>query len=341
MEFSANQIASLVNGIVEGDGDIKVNTFAKIEEGHNGAISFLANPKYTQYIYTTESSIVLVSKEFIPEQPIKATLIRVEDPYSTVAMLLDLVSKMTAPQLVGVEQPSYIDGSVNVPEDAYVGAFAYIGKGVILGKGVKIYPQSYIGQNVTIGENTIIYPGVKIYHNCKIGKNCILHSGVVVGADGFGFAPVNGQYNKIPQIGNVEIADDVELGANTTIDRATMGSTRINQGVKLDNLIQIAHNVEVGENTVMAAQVGVAGSTKIGRNCMIGGQVGFAGHISVGDNVIIGAQSGIPSGVKSDSRLMGYPATDAKDFARQSVYIKNLGKLNERVNAIEKTLNKK
>ena len=341
MEFSANQIASLVNGVVDGDGEVKVSTFAKIEEGRSGAISFLANPKYTQYIYSTESSIVLVSKDFIPEQPVKATLIKVEDPYSTVAMLLDMVSKMTAPQLSGIEQPAYIDSSVAVPDDAYVGAFAYIGKNVKLGKNVKIYPQSYIGQNVVIGDNTIIYPGVKIYHNCKIGNNCILHSGVVVGADGFGFAPVDGHYNKIPQIGNVEIADNVELGANTTIDRATMGSTRIGQGVKLDNLIQIAHNVEVGDNTVMAAQVGVAGSTKIGANCMIGGQVGFAGHISVGDNVVIGAQSGIPSNVKSDSRLMGYPATDAKDFARQIVYIKNLGKLNERVNSIEKSLNKK
>lgn len=340
MQFSASQIASLVNGVVEGDGNVMVNTFAKIEEGHDGAISFLANPKYTHYIYDTNSSIVLVKKDFVAERPIKATLIKVDDPYATLAQLLDMVSQLMNPQPTGVEQPSYISSGVEIPEDAYIGAFAYIGKGVKLGKGVKIYPQTYIGNNVEIGENTIIYPGVKIYHGCKVGARCILQAGVVVGGDGFGFAPVATGYNKIPQIGNVIICDDVEIGANTTIDRATMGSTKIQNGVKLDNLIQVAHNVEIGENTVMAAQSGIAGSTKLGKNCMVGGQVGFAGHITVGDNVQIGAQTGVPSNVKDGSRLMGYPATDAKEFAKQAVYIKNLGKLNDTVKDIERRLNK-
>lgn len=340
MQFSASQIASLVNGVVEGDGNVMVNTFAKIEEGHDGAISFLANPKYTHYIYDTNSSIVLVKKDFVAEYPIKATLIKVDDPYATLAQLLDMVSQLMNPQPTGIEQPSYISNGVEIPEDAYIGAFAYIGKGVKLGKGVKIYPQTYIGNNVEIGDNTIIYPGVKIYHGCKVGARCILQAGVVVGGDGFGFAPVATGYNKIPQIGNVIICDDVEIGANTTIDRATMGSTKIQNGVKLDNLIQVAHNVEIGENTVMAAQSGIAGSTKLGKNCMVGGQVGFAGHITVGDNVLIGAQTGIPSNVKDGSRLMGYPATDAKEFAKQAVYIKNLGKLNDTVKDIERRLNK-
>lgn len=336
MQFSANQIASIVNGTVEGDGDVTVSTFAKIEEGFPGAISFLANPKYTPYIYETGSSIVLVSRTFVAEHPVSATLIRVDDPYATVAMLLDMVSKMVNVLPTGVETPSYIADGVEIPADAYIGAFAYIGRGVKLGKGVKIFPQTYVGDGAVVGDDTILYAGVKVYNGCRIGTRCILHSGVVIGADGFGFAPVDGHYNKIPQLGNVEIEDDVEIGANTTVDRATMGSTRIHRGVKLDNLIQVAHNVEIGENTVMASQTGVAGSTKIGAHCMVGGQVGFAGHISVGDNVVIGAQSGIPGNVSSGSRLMGYPATDARDFARQAVYVKNLPKLYNRVDQLEK-----
>jgi UDP-3-O-[3-hydroxymyristoyl] glucosamine N-acyltransferase len=335
MEFSATQISAIVNGTVEGDKDVKVATFAKIEEGQPGAISFLANPKYAPFLYTTNSSIVLISKDFVLEHPVKATLIRVDDPYATVAMLLDMVSKMSAQGPVGIEQPSYISEGVQIPDDAYIGAFAYIAKGASIGKNVKIYPQTYIGDGVTIGDNTIIYPGVKIYKGCKIGANCIIHSGVVIGADGFGFAPVNGEYNKIPQIGIVIIEDNVEIGANTTIDRATMGATKISKGVKLDNLIQVAHNCEIGENTVMASQVGVAGSTKVGANCMVGGQVGFAGHIHVGNNVHIGAQSGLPKNVPSDSVIMGYPAVNAKDFMRQSVNIKNLGKLFDKVAALE------
>lgn len=339
MEFTANQIASLVNGTIIGDGNATVKTFAKIEEGHQGAISFLANPKYTHYIYETKSSIVLVKNDFIPEKELTTTLIKVEDPYATLAMLLEMVSKLMNPQPTGVEQPSYISSNVTIPEDVYIGAFAYIGSGVSIGKGVKIYPQAYIGNNVTIEDGSIIYSGVKIYHGSSIGKNCIIHAGAVIGADGFGFAPTENGYNKIPQIGNVIIEDNVEIGANTTIDRATMGCTRIKTGVKLDNLIQIAHNVEVGEHSVMAAQAGIAGSAKLGQWCMIGGQVGVAGHITVGDKVNIGAQSGIHSSVKSGSRLMGYPATDAKDFMRQTVYIKNLGNLNARVNKIETKLN--
>ena len=251
-----------------------------------------------------------------------------------------MVSKMSAVHPAGVETPSYIAEGVELPEDVYVGAFSYIGKGVKLGKGVKIYPQCYIGHNVEIGDGSVIYPGVKVYHGCKIGASCTLHSGVVIGADGFGFAPVNGAYNKIPQIGIVVLEDNVEIGANTTVDRATMGCTRIRKGVKLDNLIQVAHNCEVGENTVMASQVGIAGSTKVGANCMVGGQTGFAGHIHVGDNVQIGAQSGIPRDVKAGSRIMGYPAVDARDFARQTVNIKNLSSLYQRVAELEKKLEK-
>ncbi|MBR6746372.1 MAG: UDP-3-O-(3-hydroxymyristoyl)glucosamine N-acyltransferase [Muribaculaceae bacterium] len=336
MQFSANQIAQLTNGTVEGNGDVMVSTIAKIEEGQPGAISFLANPKYTHYIYETKSSIVLVKDDFVPEKPISATLIKVADPYATVAQLLQMVAQMTEPQYSGIEQPSYIAEGVELPDDVYVGAFAYIGRGAKIGRGVKIFPQAYIGDNVVIGDNSIIKPGVKIYHNCRIGKRCIIHGGAVIGADGFGFAPVNNQYNKIPQIGNVELDDDVEIGANTCIDRATMGSTRIGKGVKLDNLIQVAHNVEIGENTVMAAQVGIAGSTKIGARCMVAGQVGFAGHITVGDDNQIGAQSGIPNSVGSGLRLMGYPAIEARDFARNIVYIKNIPKMQERISALEK-----
>jgi UDP-3-O-[3-hydroxymyristoyl] glucosamine N-acyltransferase len=336
MQFTALQIASLVNGKVDGDENVVVSTIAKIEEGKPGAISFLANPKYTHYIYTTQSSIVLVKDDFVAEQPVSTTLIRVADPYATIASLLQMVAKMTEPQYVGIEQPSYISQGVEISDDCYVGAFAYIGKNASIGKNVKLYPQCYIGENVTIGDNTIIKPGVKVYHGCKIGKNCIVHAGAVIGGDGFGFAPTGSGYDKIPQIGNVVLEDNVEIGSNTTIDRATMGSTIIRRGVKLDNLIQVAHNVEIGENTVMAAQVGVAGSTKIGKNNMIGGQVGFAGHIKVGDNNAIGAQSGIPNSVGDSNRLMGYPAVPANEFARQTVYIKNLGKLSARVDKLEK-----
>lgn len=336
MQFTAQQIAAMVGGTIVGNPEAAVSTVAKIEEGTPGAISFLANPKYTHYIYETQSSIVLVRNDFEPEQPVSATLIKVADPYATVAQLLQMVAQMTEPVYTGVEQPSFVSEGVDLPEGTYVGAFAYIGKNVSLGKNVKIYPQAYIGENVTIGDNTVIKPGVKIYHGCRIGANCILHAGVVIGADGFGFAPVDGHYNKIPQIGNVVIEDNVELGANTCVDRATMGSTIIRKGVKLDNLIQVAHNCEIGENTVMASQVGVAGSTKIGARCMVAGQVGFAGHIHVGDDTQIGAQSGIPNNVEPGRRIMGYPAIDAREWARQAVYIKKLPELYKRVDKLEK-----
>lgn len=340
MRFTAAQIAEMVNGTVDGNPEAWVNTIAKIEEGHQGAISFLSNPKYTHYIYTTESSIVLVNREFKPEHPVAATLIHVDDPYQVVANLLKIVAQMIEPKYSGIEQPCYIAEGVDVPLDCYVGAFAYIGRNVHIGKNVQIFPQAYIGDNVTIGDNSIIKPGVKIYHNCKIGSNCIIHAGAVIGGDGFGFAPTPDGYEKIPQIGNVEIADNVEIGANTTVDRATMGSTRIGRGVKLDNLIQVAHNVEIGDDTVMAAQAGIAGSTKIGKRNMIGGQVGFAGHITVGDNNSIGAQSGIPNNVGDNKRLMGYPAVDAGNFARQSVYIKNLPKMAKLLDQLDKEINK-
>ncbi len=338
MELTASQLAALVNGQVEGDENVKVNTFAKIEEGHPGALSFLANPKYTNFIYTTESSIVLVRRDFVAEHPVKATLIRVDDPYATVAHLLDMVSKMNQVEKRGIEMPSFVAEGVNVPDDAYVGAFAYIGSGAKIGAGAKIYPQAYVGAGCEIGDGTILYPGVKVYDGCKIGKRCILHSGAVIGADGFGFAPVDGHYEKIPQTGNVVIDDDVEIGANTTIDRAMMGATHIGKGVKLDNLIQIAHNCSVGDNTVMAAQVGIAGSAKIGAQCMIGGQVGIVGHISIADGTHIGAQSGVNKATKPGDRIMGAPAVEMGEYARGLVYVKKLGSLYDKVKELEKKI---
>lgn len=338
MELTASQLAALVNGQVEGDENVKVNTFAKIEEGHPGALSFLANPKYTNFIYTTESSIVLVRRDFVAEHPVKATLIRVDDPYATVAHLLDMVSKMNQVEKRGIEMPSFVAEGVGVPEDAYVGAFAYIGNGAKIGAGAKIYPQAYVGTGCEIGDGTILYPGVKVYDGCKIGKRCILHSGAVIGADGFGFAPVDGHYEKIPQTGNVVIDDDVEIGANTTIDRAMMGATHIGKGVKLDNLIQIAHNCSVGDNTVMAAQVGIAGSAKIGAQCMIGGQVGIVGHISIADGTHIGAQSGVNKATKPGDRIMGAPAVEMGEYARGLVYVKKLGSLYDKVKELEKKI---
>lgn len=338
MQFTASQIAVLAGGVVEGNGDVAISSFAKIEEGRPGAISFLANPKYTHFIYTTQSSAVLVSKAFEPEKPVECTLIRVDDPYAAVAKFMEMAAQMLQPNPVGVEQPSFIADGTNIPDDAYIGAFAYIGKNAKIGRGAKIYPHAYVGENATIGEDSVIYSGVKIYHGCQVGNRCILHSGAVIGADGFGFAPVDGHYNKIPQLGNVVIEDDVEIGANTTVDRATMGSTCVKAGTKLDNLIQVAHNCIIGENTVMAAQAGIAGSTKLGKHCMIGGQVGFAGHIDIGDNVQIGAQSGIASSVATGSRVMGSPAVDISKYARQIVLQKNLQDLYDRVKALENAI---
>lgn len=324
VSFTAEQIASVLNGTIEGDASVVVNNFSKIEEGKPGTLTFLANPKYTNYIYTTSASIVLVNNDFVAEQPVKATLIRCANAYAALATLLNMVEQ-AKPKKVGIEDMSFVAESATLGENPYVGAFAYISANAKIGNNVKIYPQSYIGDNVVIGDNTIVYSGVKIYADSKIGNNCILHSGAVIGADGFGFAPdANGVYNKIPQMGVVIIEDDVEVGANTTIDCAVMDATIVRKGVKLDNLIQIAHNVEVGENTVMAAQVGVSGSTKIGKQCMFGGQVGLGGHITVGDGANIGAQSGIISNIKAGAQVLGAPAIPVKDFFRSSVVFPKL-----------------
>ena len=338
MEFSVEQIASFLNGEVIGNGSIKVSNLSKIDDGKPGTLSFLANSKYTHFIYETEASAVLVRRDFVPEQEVKTTLIKVDDPYACLALLLNMVDQATRPQKNGIEENSFIAKNANLGEDIYVGAFTYISNNASIGNNCKIFPQCYIGDNVKIGSNCIIYPGVKIYHNCVIGNNVIIHAGTVIGSDGFGFAPQNGEYVKIAQIGNVVVEDNVEIGANTTIDRATLGSTIIKRGAKLDNLIQVAHNVEIGESTVMAAQVGVAGSTKVGKHCMIGGQVGFAGHITIGDNVNIGAQSGIPNNVDSKSNLLGYPAIPAKEFARQVVMMKRLPEINNSIRELQKEI---
>lgn len=327
MKITPLLIATLTGGVVEGDENLEISGFAKIEEAKLGEISFIANPKYAHFITQTKASVLLVSKDFQKPEGVDVTLVRVDDPYVAVAGLLE-VYQAQKPQKTGIEQPSFISEGVELPQNVYVGAFAYIGKGVKLGANVKIYPQAYIGDGVELGDNTIIRQGVKIYEGCRIGKRCIIHSGAVIGADGFGFAPrEDGTYEKIAQIGNVIIEDDVEIGANTTIDRATFGCTLVKKGTKLDNLIQIAHNVEIGENNVFAAQTGVAGSTKIGSQNRVGGQCGFAGHIHIGDGNEFGAQSGIPNSVGDGKRLIGYPVMDAMKFARLQVYLNRLPEL--------------
>ncbi len=326
MLITPSLIASLTGGTVEGNNDVPIKGFAPIERAGEGELTFLANTKYSRYLYTTKASAVLINEDFILDRPVETTLIRVKDAYSTLAELMTYADRLK-PLPSGIEQPAYISEGVSLPEDVYVGAFAYIGKNVKLANGVKIYPQVYIGDGVEIGENTIIRPGVKVYEGCVIGCNCILHSGCVIGADGFGFAPKEGHYEKIPQMGGVIISDNVEIGANTCIDRATFGNTVIGEGTKLDNLIQVAHNVTIGSDNVFAAQTGVAGSTKIGDRNRIGGQCGFAGHISIGDDNEFGAQSGIPNHVGSNKRLIGYPVVDARTFAKTQVYLKNLEKI--------------
>ncbi len=338
MEITAAQLAAIVNGEIEGDGSVKISTYSKIEEAQEGSLSFLANPKYTHFVYSTQASVLLVRKDFAPEQPVKPTLVKVDDPYATIASLLNLV-KASEPEKVGIEQPVFVADDVVLPEGLYLGAFSYLGKGAKIGKNVKIYPQCYVGDGVTVGDNTVLMPGVKIYHECVIGSNCILHSGVVVGSDGFGFAPQkDGSYMKIAQIGNVVIADNVEIGSNTTVDRATMGSTLVGQGVKLDNLIQVAHNVEIGENTVIAAQTGIAGSAKIGKQNMIGGQVGIAGHIKIGDRNQVGAQSGLHSRIGDGNVLLGYPAVEAREFMREAAYRRRLGEMLSDIRSLKKEI---
>ena len=327
MKITPKLLASIVGGSVEGDENTEILGFAKIEEAKPGEISFIANPKYEHFIDTTPATVLLVSNDFAHEIPEGKTLIRVADPYMALATLLNAFESQK-PRQKGIEQPCFIAEGVAVPDDCYIGAFSYIGAGAKIGAGAMIYPQAYVGQGVEIGDNTVIRQGAKIYEGCQIGKNCTIHAGAVIGADGFGFAPTpDGSYEKIPQIGIVVIEDNVEIGANTTVDRATFGCTRVGKGTKLDNLIQIAHNVELGQNNVFAAQTGVAGSTKIGSGNRVGGQVGFAGHIRVGDHNEFGAQSGINSRVGDHKRLIGYPAVPLMTFAKTQVYLKRLGEL--------------
>lgn len=337
MEFSAKEIADVLSGVVEGNPNVRVSNFSKIEEGRPGTLSFLANPKYEHYIYDTEASIVLVNQDFTPAKAVKTTLVKVENAYSSLAVLMSLVEK-SKENKTGISTTAFISETAVVEEDCYIGNFAYIGEGVNIGKGCKIYPYAYIGDRVTIGENTTIYPHVTIYSDCQIGKNCIFHAGSVLGADGFGFAPEGDIYKKIPQLGNVIIEDDVEVGANTTIDRAVMGSTIIRKGVKLDNLVQIGHNVEIGDNTVMAAQVGIAGSVKVGKHCMLGGQAGLAGHIKIADNVSLGAQAGVISDVKEGKALLGAPAIDAKQFFRSSAVFGKLPDIYRTIGELEREI---
>jgi UDP-3-O-[3-hydroxymyristoyl] glucosamine N-acyltransferase len=339
MQFSASQIAQLVNGTIEGNELALVSSFGKIEEANEGQLSFLSNPKYEEYIYSCKASIIIINKDFILKQNIANTLIRVPDAYTAFASLLTFYQKMQQEQLVGIEQPSFIDTTAQLADNIYVGAFTYIGKNTKIGESSKIYPQVYIGDNVIIGANTIIYAGVKIYYDCKIGENVVIHSGTIIGSDGFGFAPQkDGTYKKIPQIGNVIIENNVEIGANATIDRATIGSTLIKSGAKLDNLIQIAHNVEVGNETVIAAQAGISGSTKIGNNVVIGGQAGIVGHIHLADGTKINGQSGVSKSTKPNAALTGSPAGDYTQMLRSQSLAKRLPELEMRILELERML---
>ena len=336
MIFTAGQIAGILEGEVEGNPEISVHKLAKIEEGEKGSLTFLANPKYTSFIYTTKASITIVNKDFIPDQTLETTLIKVDDAYESFSKLLEYYNEVKNIK-VGIENPTYISESAVYGDDFYLGAFAYLGNEVRIGNGVKIHPNVYVGDNVSIGDYVVILAGAKVHSESIIGNNCVIHSGAIIGSDGFGFSPnKNGAFKKIPQTGNVILEDDVDVGAGTTIDRATLGSTILRRGVKLDNQIQIAHNVEIGEYTVIAAQSGVAGSTKIGKRCMIGGQVGIVGHITIGDNVKIQAQSGIGRNVKDDEVLQGSPAINYGDYNKSYVHFKNLPKLVSTINQLEK-----
>lgn len=338
MKFTAEQIAGILDGEVVGNPNAEVYKLAKIEEGSLGSLTFLSNPKYQNYIYSTQATITIVNKSFEPEQPISTTLIKVEDAYQSFSKLLEYYNQVKLMKS-GIEQPSVLSENVTYGDDLYLGSFCYVGKNVKIGNNVKIYPNTFIGDNVIIGDNCVFFAGVRIYSETEIGNNCVIHSGVIVGSDGFGFAPLeDGTYSKIPQIGNVILEDDVEIGSCTTIDRATMGSTIIRKGVKLDNQIQIAHNVEIGENTVIAAQTGIAGSSKIGKNCMIGGQVGVAGHITIGDNVRIQAQSGIGKSLKDGEIVQGSPAFNYGDFSKSFVHFRNFPKIVNDLDALKKKL---
>lgn len=335
MVFTAGQIAGILEGEVHGNPEISVHKLAKIEEGEKGSLTFLANPKYTSHIYKTRASITIVNKDFIPEQDLQTTLIKVEDAYKSFSKLLEYYNQVKNNK-IGVEEPVYRSESSTFGDDLYLGAFSYVGSNVSVGNSVKIYPNVYIGDNVKIGNNVVIFAGAKIFSESIIGNNCVIHSGVIIGADGFGFTPNSeGEFTKVPQTGNVILEDNVDVGAGTTIDRATLGSTILRKGVKLDNQIQIAHNVEIGEHTVIAAQTGIAGSAKIGKHCMIGGQVGIVGHIVIGNHVRIQAQSGIGRNVKDNEVLQGSPALNYGDFNKSYVHFKNLPKIINRIDNLE------
>ena len=338
MKFTAQKIADILEGEIVGNPNVEVSKLSKIEEGENGSLTFLSNPKYYSFLYNTNASVVIVDKNFLPEKEINSTLIKVENAYEAFSKILAFYNEVKNNK-VGRETPHFIADSAKIGANEYLGAFSYIGENVVLGDDVKIYPNAYIGDNTVIGNNCVIFSGVKIYSETIIGDNCKLHSGTVIGGDGFGFAPnAEGEYKAIPQIGNVIIEDNVDIGSGCTIDRATMGSTIIRKGVKLDNQIQVAHNVEIGKNTVIAAQTGIAGSTKIGENCMIGGQVGFAGHIKIGNNVKILAQAGVSKNLKDNEVVNGSPAFKIQDFNKSSVYFRNLPEIASKINNIEKEL---
>ncbi len=339
--FTATQIAQIINGTIQGNADVLVSSFGKIEEATSNQITFLANPKYEDFLYNTQAAIVIINSDLVLKENISSTLIRVPNAYSAFATLLTFYSDVQKKTPMGMQQPVYISTTATIGQDTYIGCFSYIGDDVVIGKGVKIYPGCFIGNNVTIGDNVSIYPNVVIYHNCKIGNHVVIHAGTIIGADGFGFvSQEDGTYSKIPQIGNVIIEDYVEIGSNTTIDRATMGSTIIKKGVKLDNLIQIAHNVEIGADTVIAAQSGISGSTKVGKNVMIGGQVGIVGHLQIADNCKIGAQSGVSKSIlECSTSVFGTPANHYNASLRSQAVIRNLPNLEKRIVELEKLSN--
>jgi UDP-3-O-[3-hydroxymyristoyl] glucosamine N-acyltransferase len=340
MQFTASQMASIINGTIEGDANAVVSSFGKIEEAQEGQLSFLANPKYEEYLYSTKASVIIINDKQQLRQPVNATLIRVADAYSAFATLLSAYQKMVTSQLTGIQEPVWIHPTANLAENIFIGAFTYIGQNVIVNNNVKLFPQVFLGDNVIVNEGSILYPGVKIYYDCIVGKNVIIHAGTIIGSDGFGFAPQpEGGFKKIPQIGNVVVEDDVEIGANATIDRATIGSTLIKKGAKLDNLIQVAHNVEIGYNTVVAAQAGISGSTKVGNNVMIGGQAGLVGHLSIADGAKINAQSGVSKSIKKiDTAVTGSPAFEYATALRSQAISRNLPQLEKRVAELEKLI---
>lgn len=335
MEFTAKQIATFIQGEIVGDEHATVHTFAKIEEGVPGALSFLSNPKYTPYIYETRSSIVLVNRDFVPEQEVKATLIKVDNAYESLAKLMTLYEQ-SHPKRTGIDPLAYVAPTAKVGKDVYLAPFSCVGDGAEVGDGTELHPHATVGRNAKVGAGCILYPHATLYHDCRVGDRCILHAGCVIGADGFGFAPTPDGYEKIPQIGIVIVEDDVEIGANTCVDRATMGATVIHHGVKLDNLIQIAHNDEIGAHTVMASQVGIAGSTKVGEWCMFGGQVGIAGHIRIGDKVNLGAQSGVPGSIKEGQQLIGTPPMEMKPYFKAQAVFRRLPEMYAELNALRK-----